>query len=279
MQADKEGPLVEFPTNYRIPVYVKETVNLKRYVSDVSGISDFSVDVDPSVDRDGNTITNDDRDSDSASTGSGIVRGSDWSELAIGPFDAPTSFKTRMMAKDANGNKTFRDVTFTVYVPTPSITAASTAQANGSIDVRVQGEPIDVFRFRGGKLSRLTGSGETLTDPAGNFVRSFTGSEGVALTQSGETVAAVNERTGKIDVKNPSYSVSVSPASSSEPMTIKVSDKSGNPVYWQSFALPIGTKIEKTDKFADVSETGLFVRAETGTDFVRNDSNAASLPG
>lgn len=36
LQADKEGPLVEFPSNYRIPVYVKESVNLKRYVSDVS---------------------------------------------------------------------------------------------------------------------------------------------------------------------------------------------------------------------------------------------------
>ena len=129
-------------------MYVKETVNLKRYVSDVSGISDFSVDVDPSTDSDGNTVSNDDRDSDSASTGSGIVKGADWSELAIGPFNAPTSFKTRFMAKDANGNKSFRDVTITVYVPTPSITAASTAQANGSIDVRVQGEPIDLFRYR-----------------------------------------------------------------------------------------------------------------------------------
>ncbi len=83
IQADKEGPLVEFPTNYRIPVYVKETVNLKKYVSDVSGVSDFSVDVDPSVDRDGDKITDNDRDSDSASTGSGIVKGADWSELNV----------------------------------------------------------------------------------------------------------------------------------------------------------------------------------------------------
>lgn len=118
-----------------------------------------------------------------------------------------------------------------------------------------------------------------MTDSAGNFVRSFTGSEGVAVTQSGETVASVNEKTGKIELKNSAYGLSVAPASSSEPMTVKISDKSGNPVYWQSFALPVSTKIEKSDKFSDISENGVFVRMESGNDFVRNDSNAASLPG
>ena len=224
-------------------------------------------------------VTNDDRDSDSASTGSGIVKGADWSELNVGPFNAPTTFKIRIMAADANSNKTFKDVTVTAYVPTPSITAASTAQANGSIDVRVADEPVDLFRYRGGKLSRLSGSGETLTDASGNFVRAFTGSEGVALTHSGETVANVNEKTGKIELKNTSYSVSVTPSGTSDPMTVKVSDKSGNPVYWQSFALPVSTKIEKADKFSDVTESGVFVRLESGTDFVRNASDAASLPG
>lgn len=74
IQADKEGPLLEFPTNYRIPIYVKDVVNLKKYVRDVSGIADFFVDVDPATDRDGNKVNDDDRDSDSASTGSGIVK-------------------------------------------------------------------------------------------------------------------------------------------------------------------------------------------------------------
>lgn len=36
IQADKEGPLVDFPSNYRIAVYAKDTVNLKKYVRDVS---------------------------------------------------------------------------------------------------------------------------------------------------------------------------------------------------------------------------------------------------
>lgn len=61
-----------------------------------------------------------------------------------------------MVATDMNGNKTFRDVTVTVFVPTPSVASASVAQANGSIDVRVSGEPVDLFRYRGGKLSRLS---------------------------------------------------------------------------------------------------------------------------
>ncbi|MFZ3233307.1 MAG: hypothetical protein WA194_07485 [Patescibacteria group bacterium] len=170
-------------------------------------------------------------------------------------------------------------MTVTAFVPTPSISVASTAQANGSIDVRVANEPIDFFRFRAGKLSRLSGSGETRTDASGNFVRSFSGSEGVALTQSGRTIASVNERTGKIDVKDSNYSLSVSASNSNEPMTVKLSDKSGNPVYWESFALPTTTKIEKTEQFSSVAETGVFAKMGDGTDFVRNASDAVSLPG
>ena len=224
-------------------------------------------------------MTNDDRDSDSATTGSGLVRGSDWSELVIGPFDAPKTQKVRMVATDMNGNKTFRDVTVTVFVPTPSIGSASVAQANGSIDVRVSGEPVDLFRYRGGKLSRLSGSGETLTDSGGNFVRTFKGGEGVAVTRSGATIASVNEKTGKVDLKDANYSISVRAAEKTDPMTVSIVAKDGKPAYWQSFALPETTRIEKVSKFSDANETGVYVKIQDGSDFVRNASNAASLPG
>lgn len=279
IQADKEGPLNGFPTNYRIPVYVRETVGLKKYVSDVSGVSDVYVDVDPASDRNGDKVNDNDRDSDSASTGSGIVKGSDWSELVIGPFQAPGAFTARMVATDANGNKTFRDVTFTAYVPTPKIVAASTAQANGSIDAQYAGEPIDLFRYRGGKLSRLSGTGETLTDAVGNFARTFSGGTGVALTHSGKTVATVDEKTGRIELKDSSYSVAVRAAGTVEPMTVAVRDKNGADVYFESFALPATTKIDDVARFSEADETGVFVRMEEGIDFVRNAQDAKSLPG
>lgn len=279
VQADNQGPLVEFPSNYRIPIYVKETVNLKRYVDDVSGIADTYVDVDPTMDRDGNSVANDDRDSDSAATSSGITKGADWSELVIGPFDAPKTVKVRLVATDENGNVTGKDVTITAYVPIPSITAASPIQGNGRIDVPVAGEPIDLFKFRGGRLSRLTGSGQTITDAPGNFVQTFQEGENVVVTQSGAVIANVDEKTGKIDLKSSGYSLSVRGASSSEPTTIAVSDASGKEVYWQSLALPATATIEKTDLFSSVSGSGMFVRMESGTDFVRNATNAPELPG
>lgn len=199
--------------------------------------------------------------------------------MSFGPFNAPATFKVRMVATDSNGNKTAKDVTVNAYVPTPSINAASTAQANGSIDVRTAGEPIDLFRFRGGKLSRIAGTGESLTDAAGNFVRSFTGSTGVELTHSGKTVAAVDEKTGKIDLKDNAYSLSVRAATPSEPMTLSIREKAGSEIYWQSFSLPITTRIEKVEKFSDASDVGVFARMDAGTDFVRNASDATSLPG
>lgn len=279
IQADKEGPLVEFPVHYRIPVYAKEIVNLKKYVRDVSGISDFFVDVDPETDRDGNKVSNDDRDSDSPETGGKFVRGNDWSELVVGPFDAPTTRKIRMVATDGNGNETARDVTVTAFVPTPSIQAATSARANGVIDAKVSGEPIDLFRYRGGKLSRLSGSGETLTDAGGNFVRQFASGENVAVTQSGVAVVSINERSGKVELKSPSYRIVAKGAEKSEPMTVSVRDGNGKPVYWQSFALPDSARLERVERFSDASENGAFVRIESDLEFVRNAGDSSSLPG
>lgn len=184
-----------------------------------------------------------------------------------------------MVAADVNGNKTPRDITITAYVPTPSITAASPAMANGSLDVRVAGEPVDIFRYRGGQLSRLSGSGETVTDASGNFARAFTGSEGVVLTHSGKTIADIDEKTGKIEVKDSDYSISVRPAEANNPMVVAVRDKNGAEVYSQSFALPETTKIENVGQLSNVKDSGVFVQTESDVGFVRNASDAKSIPG
>lgn len=62
-------------------------------------------------------------------------------------------------------------------------------------------------------------------------------------------------------------------------MTVSIVSKDGKPAYWQSFALPSTTRIEKVSKFSDADETGVYVKIDGDAEFVRNASNAASLPG
>lgn len=93
------------------------------------------------------------------------------------------------------------------------------------------------------------------------------------------TIALVNERSGKIDLKEPSYEIVAEGAKKTEPMTVSITDSRGKPVYWQSFALPDSARLERIGRFSDASENGAFVRIESGLEFVRNAGNAPSLPG
>jgi hypothetical protein len=278
IQADSEGPLVEFPTSYRIPVYLKDAVNMARYVRDASGVKDFFIDVDPTKDTNGDGKPGNDRDSDRFETGSGFLRGSSWSELFIGPFNAPLSKKVRLVATDENNNVTEKDVSLVAYVPVPSITSATERSASGRLDIAREGEPIDLYRFRAEKLSRLTGSGQSTTNGGGGFSSEFVAGTGVVLKKNGGTIAAINERTGKIRSFVDAYSISARSATASEPMTITLSEN-GTVLYSQSFTLPPSLGIETVSNWNDVSKNGVFVKITETSKFVRNPSGTVSLPG
>ncbi len=283
-EADREGPDVTFPASYRIPVYLRDTVNLNRYVDDVSGVAEAFVDADPETDSDGNGNTRDDADSRSGALASGFASGTgtDWKTLAIGPFEKPETKRIVLTAIDENGNRSSREISVEAFVPIPSVTSADSASADGKTDVERPGIPVDLFRFRAGRLERLAGIPDTPeTGTGGQFSFVFgTGSENLTLRRNGATIATVNERTGKITVADPSaYSVRVDAADSTRPMTFRVVGSDGRTVYSEAVALPASLAAEIGTLWPSDGKKGVFVKTSDPSRVVRSAPDATALPG
>ena len=242
-------------------------------------MKDFFVDVDPTVDADGDGNPGNDRDSDSGATASGFLRDSEALTLAIGPFDVPGKRKVRVTAIDTNDNASEKDFTVDVYVPTPTIQGASGISASGvTADLVRGGEPIDLFRFRAGKLERLSSSGNVYTNEVGGFGFGFaTGGPGLELKKDGKTVADINEKTGNIDLKDHSYRVEVIPADANGPMRFDVKDPNGGTAYSETVTLPESLGIARVASWP-ADGNGVYVKSAPDA-FVRNAANASSLPG
>lgn len=83
------------------------------------------VDADLTKDTDGDGKPDNDRDSLDPNTTYGLKKGSSMYELVVGPFDSLFSKKIRLMAEDANGNVSSKDITLLVYTPTPEIASVT----------------------------------------------------------------------------------------------------------------------------------------------------------
>jgi hypothetical protein len=200
-------------------------------------------------------------------------------ELDIGPFDALGKHPIRIVATDKNGNVTQKDVTVEVYSPVPSILQADTATASGTSDLSRSGEPVDFFRFRADKLSRLDQSGALFTDDAGGFLGKFTAGNGVRLNRNGIQIATVDEKTGKVISTASGYSLTVSAATADSPSAVRILGTDGKEVYAESFVLPTSLSLRSVNDWKEATENGAFVHAYEGSAFVRNASDAPSLPG
>lgn len=75
--------------------------------------------------------------------------------MNIGPFDTLFTRKMRLFAVDTNGNTSSKDIALIVYAPIPEIRSTSGSIISGKLNEELMGEPIDLFRFRNGNLSRV----------------------------------------------------------------------------------------------------------------------------
>lgn len=240
-QADKESPLIQVGGGFRAPVYIERVIDLRDKVSDISDIEEIYVDTDLSTDSDGDGKKDNDRDSDSTT---GILkRGASSLEWYIKAQNRLFEKKIKIWAKDANGNVGGKETKLTIYAPTPNITSQSGSLIQGNLNESLAGEPIDLVRFRNGKL-KVVGD-DTQTVVGGTFQNTIdTGSGGIVVRgPNGVEIAKINEKTGKLTLSGSEYSISVLGANADAPMRIQVL-QSGQAIYSQSVALGSAGKIE-----------------------------------
>lgn len=195
--ADTEGPLITYGDVIRVPVYQKQTLNLKAYLDDISGIANVWIDMDLAQDTNGDGNTQNDNDTLSTTTTYGVRQGKTVADLDIGPFDSLFTKKIRLFAEDGIGNISSKDLTLTVYPPVPEIQSLSGSTISGNLNEVLSGEPIDIFRFRNGILSRIEPQKSDVTKTAANGTFSLLtkNTSGIVLTQSGRSIANIDERT------------------------------------------------------------------------------------
>ncbi|NCP76955.1 hypothetical protein GW830_02325 [bacterium] len=210
-QADKEGPLITYGDKIRIPVYQKQIINLKSYIDDISGIDSVWIDADQTKDTDGDGDMKNDKDSLDSNSSYGIKKGNTIYDLNIGPFDTLFTKKITLFTKDGNGNISSKDLTLTVYPPVPNIESITGSIVSGRLDETLGDEPVDIFRLRNGVITRIesTKSNSGLTRTDGTFHLPTKDTNGIVLTESGNTIATINERTGKITLDDTSFHIAV----------------------------------------------------------------------
>lgn len=141
-------------------------------------------------------------------------------------------------------------------------------------------EPVNIVRFRNGKISPIGDSKLTVTD--GTFDHSIRTSSGLVVRSAdGSEIAKINEKTGTITLSGSAYRIGVNGASVDHPMQIKILQGT-NLLYTQSVALGSVGKIEPVSNITDATlkaKGGVGVQLENTLRFVRNTDASPTLPG
>lgn len=141
-------------------------------------------------------------------------------------------------------------------------------------------EPVDVFRLRNENLSRIdtTGSGFTKTTTDGAFALVSSGRDGVVLTQSGRTIATIDERTGKISLEDTSFQVRVTPATQDAPLQLEILSPTEKVVFSERIDVSSVGVLQSVPNFDALSGTGVFIAPLQGFSFQKNTASSPNLP-
>lgn len=146
------------PELVRVPVYARESYQFSAIISELSKYS-VTIDVDTSVDSDGNGIYDDDFVTESNSLK--ILP----TEIEFGAFDVPGDRNMVLRVQDEQGNTSVIPLTVQVFTPIPTLENISADKtASGILDTIVENEPVDLFRIRSSYSPIMINSGSILTD-------------------------------------------------------------------------------------------------------------------
>lgn len=279
-EADTQWPLITYSDVIRIPVYQQQLLNLNSSIEDISSIDNVWMDMDLTKDTDGNGDPRDDKDTLDMSNPYGVKKWNTLYDFSIGPFDTLFTKKTRLYTEDGNGNISSKDITLTVYAPVPTIQSLSGTVVSWDLNEALAWEPIDIFRLRNGVLARIElntiDSSKTKLD--GTFDLLTKGANGIVLTQSGKTIATIDERTGKISLEDTSFQIQVISATKDTPMQIQILSPSKQVIYTEKIDISSVFHLESTPNLDTASGTGVFVSPNTWFSFVQNAFSSQTLP-
>lgn len=139
---------------------------------------------------------------------------------------------------------------------------------------------MDVFRLRNGVLSRIESSdiNASRTKSDGTFDLQTKDTSGIVLSQSGKTIATIDERTGKISLEDTSFQIKVTGATKDAPMQIQVLSGTNQIIYSEKINISSASRIESVANLDGITGTGVFIAPNSGFSFARNTTTSPNLP-
>ncbi len=279
LESDNESPLLSLDSTLKIPVYQKQTIDLKKYLSDLSWINEVYVDWNLSVDSDWDWINNNDKDSLNPNNSYWIKKWSNIYLLEFWPFDNLLTRKIRLHAKDNNANLIFKDINLEVYAPLPQISSNTWSVIKWKISDQIKNEPIDIFRFRNWILERINIWSGSFTDESWKFTLTWSDSKWIEIRNSSWTViTSINEKTWKIELKESGYSIKVTQSSEYNPTSIHIiRNIDSKEVFKQSMNSVSNTILQRVVDFNDLTNNWIFIKLSDEFDFSKNSNMPSNL--
>nr|MDD3720153.1 VCBS repeat-containing protein [Candidatus Gracilibacteria bacterium] len=267
LSSDNNAPEINLSGNIKIPVYQKYTYDFTPYIyedSGLIGIDDFYIDTDLDVDSDNDGDKTNDRDIDN-----GLVKKTFNSvKVDFGPYNELFTKKIGLHIKDLAGNSLYKEAILEVYSPIPSIDAKNGDNVIGSINEKLSNEPINLYRYRGGVLSKLidkSNNQKVNTTSSGTYLFdvNLNGNDGLLLYKNGIVVATINENTGNITIKNlPGAKIDVLPSTNTNPYVKIILSSGVDEIYYEYFSFDKVQNVSIVEDLVNTSTDGIYLRLD-----------------
>lgn len=204
IQADYSVPSV-FINRIEIPVYTSKEFYFEEFTYDDSGIVYDSVYIDSDIEKDSDLDWHTDNDADVFLWGEfgwiSLVWSNNNLKLKVWPFDNVFEKTIKLFVTDEAWNLAKKDIVISSYAPIPTIYSnTDEIKLNGQLDSDTSWIPVDLFRVRGGKLTKITLSWEEVESyDEWNFEFNSPLREWIHLKSDWNLIAFIDEHTGRID--------------------------------------------------------------------------------
>jgi hypothetical protein len=239
--SDDGEPVIDLPTDIRLPIYTTRSYLLSDILTDLSPVG-LTIDSDITTDTNNNTIFDDDFTTESSTV---AISSSD---IMFWSFTQPGRYNMVLRAIDTLGNTTTLPISVTAYTPLPQIqSVSSTGWVLGSISESLSGIPAHLFRVRPGEYPTIISSGSTLSSSIGTFATgSFFASPETIVLRKNQNIATITSKW--VITPQSGYRTEVTPATSRDPMRIFTIDQTGSISHIHTLSLPDDARLIDTSR-------------------------------
>ena len=264
-EADSNSPELLTSSPIRIPVYQTKNIDLTPYIYDDAGIRNISniyIDFDLDVDSDGDWIQTNDIETDKINITKSLIS----INVDFWPYDNLFKKNIWITLIDENGNVWFSELPFEVYSPVPQINAFSWWIVEWYIDEALTWEPVNLYRYRWGLITKLEDTTWTWKAITDNWAYNFNVSDIVkwlSLTYNWTQIATIDENTWKINTTWPLTAIKVVASNDSQNSWIYPEIVIYNwfeKVYHQQIKMLWDYNFEVVSWFSDITEDGIYLR-------------------